>query len=251
MTQPSISDYTHYQYREEYWEKTDRRYENAIEHVTLQKFLQKIPSPISSLLDLGCGFGRLFPAYQDYADEFILFDYSQELLDDAQKRIQTSKKIQFIQGNAYELPFLSGSIDCVVTIRTLHHFVDIDQLLNQVSRVLKPHGYFILEIPNKRHVVSILRYLLRRDLHNPFSLEPHVLGKTFLNFHPRYMMNLLEKNGFQMIYARNTSFFRHPLIKKWIPYPILVKMDLVFQELFSFLNLTPSIYLLCQKSESF
>lgn len=248
MTQPAISDYAHYNYQEEYWVKHDRRYENAVEHATLQKCLQKVSVSLKSLMDLGCGFGRLFGAYEAFADDFVLFDYSQELLIQARQSIQTSKKIQFIQGNAYQLPFLPDTFDAVVTIRTLHHFEDINALFEQVSRVVKLNGYFILEIPNKRHLVSIIRFLLGKNSFNPFFLEPVRLGQTFLNFHPDSIKRLLNKNGFKVIYSRNTSFFRSTFIKKWIPYFILVKMDLVFQKLFSFLNLTPSIYLVCQKS---
>lgn len=247
---PKISDYANYNYQEEYWKKVDRRYENTVEQKTLQLLLRKIPKTIQNIIDIGCGFGRLFPAYSPFAKSIILFDYSQDLLNQAKASIKTKKSVQFIQGNAYEMPFPDAAVDCAVTIRTLHHFVDTAAFLQEVHRIVKPGGYFIFEVPNKRHIVQIMRYFLKKTEISPFTLEPHVLSETFLNYHPEYIHALLKRIGFTVICSTNTSFFRHPIFKKVIPYIILVWSDRLFQILFSWLNLTPSIYLLCQKKGS-
>jgi ubiquinone/menaquinone biosynthesis C-methylase UbiE len=247
MNTPKVSDYKNYDYKSEYWEKIDRRYENFLERVVLSQFLAKLPVKPSVLMDLGCGFGRLFPVYEPFAEQFILFDYSADLLKQAQEAIKPAKKVQFVNGNAYALPFEVNSIDCIVSIRTLHHFTDPKALFNQVYQVLKPGGCFIMEIPNKRNILQILRFILGRSKHNPFSLQPLALGDTFLNFHPAYIKNILKEQGFNLVYQRSLAFFRHPALKRFVPYKLLVRLDLVCQFFFSFLNLTPSIYLLLQK----
>ncbi len=241
---PKICNYRNYNYQKEYWEKVDRRYEHAIETATLKKLLEKIP-PIKKLIDIGCGFGRLYPVYQHKAEKIILFDYCQELLDSAKNTIGNKKNIEFIQGNAYEMPFKNNTIDLGISIRTLHHFIEPEKFIKEVKRILKPGGYFIFEIPNKRNFKQILKFLFLQAKTNPFDEKKYFLNEVFVNYHPNLIKRILKENGFTINQTLNTSFLRIGFVKKFVPLPILMKFELFLQKYFSFLNLSPSIYVLC------
>ena len=245
--QIKVCDYSHYNYKKEYWQNIDRRYEQLIETRTLQKLLKLIPN-VNTLMDLGCGFGRLFPCYEHKAENFILADYCKDLLKEARETIKSNKHILFLNANAYELPLVDQEVDLIISIRTLHHFIQPQDLIKEVSRVLKTNGYFIFEIPNKRNLKQILKFCIKKSKTNPFSEDIYFLNEVFVNFHPKLIKRYLAENGLIIKKSLNTSFFRISLFKKIVPLPVLVMLDAACQKLFSFLNLSPSIYLLCQKT---
>ncbi len=241
-----ICDYAGYDYKKEFWEKVNRLYEDQCERKTLVKLIKKTSPPVQTLMDAGCGFGRLFDTYEPYSKNFILLDYAEHLLEQA---MQTHKNenIRFIQGNLLDLPLKPETVDLILTVRTLHHLQNPLQFFKEVNRVLTKEGYFIFEIPNKRHALNILRFITGKTAHNPWSKTPLVLKETFLNYHPDTLYTLLKSAGFKKVHSLNTSFFRSSFLKKHLPTSFLVSLDLLFQSLFSWTNLTPSIYVLAQK----
>ncbi len=245
MATPDVSDYTGYDYKQEYWQQVNRQYEHQVESLTLNQLLRQFPV-FERLLDAGCGFGRLFPAYAERARSFILMDYSADLLAQAKSDIQSSV-VTYVQGNLYEIPLPDRSVDAVVTIRTLHHFQKPESLISQFHRVLLPGGILIMEIPNKRHWINILRFVFGNRNDNPFSKAPLVHSKTFLNFHPDFIFSLLKESGFDILHVRSTSFFRSPLLKKFIPTTLLVRLDLIIQHVFCRPLLTPSIFVVAKR----
>lgn len=51
--------------------------------------------------------------------------------------------LEFVQGDAGDLPFPSGSFDRVINVEASHCYPDLPKFLAEVSRVLKPGGYFL------------------------------------------------------------------------------------------------------------
>ncbi len=239
-----ICDYAGYDYKKEFWEKADRAYEDACERRTLTKLLKKVPRA-DTLLDAGCGFGRLFPTYQPFGDQILLMDYALNMLQQAKSELP--KSVHYVSGNLMALPFQSETVNTVVSIRTLHHVTRPEDFFSDVARILKPGGAFIMEIPNQRHILNILRFLSGRLKQNPFSKTPIRYRDAFINFNPSAIYPLLQQAGFQIAAKRSTSFFRHRFFKKWLPTSLLVGLDSFFQALFSPLSLTPSLYILCRK----
>ncbi len=246
---PIISDYTNFDYQTDFWGDGSRIYEDTCEKRSIEKLLSTIPKQ-ETLLDAGSGFGRLFPAYEKHASNFILLDYAKHLLAEAKKNIKTEKQIQFIQGSFYKIPLEKQSITSVISIRTLHHINEPKLFFKEVFNVLKPGGYFIFEIPNKRHIKNILKFITGNLSENPFSLPPLKYNDTFINYHPKHITILLQKQGFTIKKSINTSFFRLPLLKKYIPVKILCYLDNIAQKYLSRFNLMPSIFILAKKHDN-
>lgn len=242
-----ISDYKDYDYKTDYWVNEDRSYENTVEQNTVERLVKSCKNQ-DTITDIGCGFGRLFPSYQPHTKNQILIDYAQHLLDQAQKELRHTQNTQFIQGNMYELPLDDTSVDIALSIRTLHHLQTPEVFFNELHRILKPGGIAILEIPNKRNILTILRFLIGRSKFNPFSKAPYAHSDTFINFHPNSIISDLKTSGFSVKKTLNTNFFRHPLFKKLLPNTVLVTLDRLCQLFLSRLNLSPSIILKVEKS---
>lgn len=239
MSPAPISDYSNFDYKTEYWIKANRNYENRCEQDLLRRLLDALP-PIDCLVDVGGGFGRLAPIYMPRSKVPVLVDFALHQLLDARRT--HSGMLNCVNANFYYLPFQTNSIDVAITVRTLHHVVDLPAFIQEIGRIVKPGGHFVFEIPNQRHAVQILRYLLRRDTRNPFLNKPIIRGETFYNYHPRYVSELLTQNGFQINQMISTSFFRSSLLKRFVPVEALVRLDQILQRLFSRVWLTPSIF---------
>ena len=104
-TQRKISDYAGYDYKMSFWEDVDRRYEDMSEQRGIRVLLNKIKGRVDRLLDLGCGFGRLYPVYRHKSVDCYLLDYSEDLIRQAQDSLGSKEAIHYVQGDFYSIPF--------------------------------------------------------------------------------------------------------------------------------------------------
>ncbi|NDD67197.1 class I SAM-dependent methyltransferase [bacterium] len=239
------SNYDHYDYKSSFWGNGKRAYEHGVESRLIQNLLSRHGVKGAHIGDIGCGFGRLFPSYEPFAQSVTLLDYSHDMLAQARASIQTKKPIQFVQGNALSIPLPDAELDACISIRTLHHLEEYDVFLSELCRVTKPGGLVIFEIPNYRHIKNIVLYALGRA-ENPFQHRIHQLGNRFVNFHPDLIYRTLERVGLQRIETVNGSFFRSEWVKRTVPTPWLIRLDQVAQRCLSWTDLTPSIYCVCR-----
>ncbi|KKQ94925.1 MAG: hypothetical protein UT66_C0004G0026 [candidate division CPR2 bacterium GW2011_GWC1_39_9] len=97
------------------------------------------------VLDIGCGNGR-FLNYQEADINYYGVDPSSKLLEIAKKKHQ---KAIFKKGDFLNLPFGDNFFDIVVSIAAYHHVPSVNlriKALNDVKRVLKKDGLFILTV---------------------------------------------------------------------------------------------------------
>ncbi len=103
--------------------------------------------PGSSVLDIGCGTGRVRQVLPDNLD-YTGLDNSSELLEVARRRYPNNK---FIQADALKLPFEDKLFDAILLIAVVHHFLnkkDRLTVLQEARRVLKPGGRLYLSVWN-------------------------------------------------------------------------------------------------------
>jgi ubiquinone/menaquinone biosynthesis C-methylase UbiE len=100
-----------------------------------------------NVLDLGCGTGNLTVAFllESMADNSIGLDISLGMLQAAKKKIS----VPFVVGSALSLPFHEASFDYCVGDAVLHHIVDTEACLQEISRVLKPYGMATFNEPSR------------------------------------------------------------------------------------------------------
>ena len=112
-----------------------------------------------TLLDLDCGTGLLLEQIYDRLPEVKAtgFDYGLERLEVAKERFK-DKDINLDFGQAINLPYKDNSFDIVVSTTTFHHYQQPKKVLNEVYRVLKPGGTFII---GDTYMSSVLKYLNR------------------------------------------------------------------------------------------
>ncbi len=237
-----------------YWQ--DRVYEHKAEVIAISSFLAKIKT-VTSLLEVGAGYGRLTSSYFHRAKKIILTDPSAKLLSIA-KDERHSNKLHFVHCSVEKLcnKVKNNAIDLIIMVRVLHHINDIKATFDTVHSVLKPRGYFILEFANKLHLKSVLKELLKgnftvfydifpKDVRSRKSIKKHTIG--FKNYHPGYILDILENCGFEIIEIRSVSNVRSTFLKKYIPVEVLCSIEKYFQTILSHIYFGPSTFVLVRK----
>jgi len=243
------SDYESYDYRE-FWEDNKRLYEDKAERLALRKLLSGVDKDNKLFFDIGCGYGRLFSEYKDFAT-IVLIDYSIKNLRNAKSKIKKFLKndskrlssIHFIAADAASLPFRSNCADTILTVRVVHHLYNPEKYFNEVARILRDKGLYFLEFANKRNLKNILRFLIGKMDASPFNLVPSQIGETILNFHPKYIISFLKDRNFTVEKLISVSNFRLNLLKKITGIKTLIFFERIYQRFFSFALLGPSILL--------
>ena len=93
--------------------------------------------------------------YQHVPDDFDISDYLINKFNESARLIDFRKSFfatlllwgKFIEMNAENLIFQNNSFDTVSISHSLHHITNVDKVLSEMMRVLKPNGYFIVQEP--------------------------------------------------------------------------------------------------------
>ncbi|KQQ47224.1 SAM-dependent methyltransferase [Duganella sp. Leaf126] len=102
------------------------------------------PGPV--VLDLGCGAGHASFAVAPVAASVTAFDLAPEMLAVVAGAAREKGLHQIVtrQGNVASLPFADASFCMVMTRFSAHHWHDVPAALQEVRRVLKPGGTFVV-----------------------------------------------------------------------------------------------------------
>ena len=99
------------------------------------------PNRGDTALDICCGSGDVAAMLADRVGKtgtVMGVDFAEEMLDYAGQRHLTYGNIQWIPGDALELPIADETIDCATMSYGLRNVVDIPKAFQELYRVLKP-----------------------------------------------------------------------------------------------------------------
>jgi len=119
---------------------------------SLVKFFKERVGEVKNknILDVGFGSGGVAVAFNQAGAIVYGVDVEPELKDIAERNAVFNKaKANFIIYDGLRLPFDNDFFDHIVSFSVLEHVSFPDKLLNEIFRVLKPGGKFLLTLPNK------------------------------------------------------------------------------------------------------
>jgi len=132
-------------YAPHYDEKLD--YLDSFEKRKLVELMDNLGG--KKVLDIGCGTGRIIPDLLDKNAIVTGADISTEMLKIAQEKFP---KVNFVEADIRKLPFKDDSFDFVIAAFVIVHLkqVELENAFDEVYRVLKPGGKFILTNINQK-----------------------------------------------------------------------------------------------------
>src|SRR6187431_2242754 len=117
--------------------------------------------PASRVVDLGCGSGVFTDVLQRRGYRCCGVDLSPKLIEVARAKF---RDVEFVEGDAEQLPFADASFDGVLLSGLVHHLPDPFRCAAEVFRILRPGGRFVAFDPNR---MNPFMYLYR-DRSSPF-----------------------------------------------------------------------------------
>lgn len=163
--------------KESFWNAEAFMWSRKIEKETRASIAQELQFLAKGKnLDLGCGAYSYIPS--------IGFDISPQMLK------LNDRCTRKVQGDIEEkLPFKDKSFDSVTALFVLNYVQNYSQLLQEIKRILKPKGIFVM-------VLSAARI-------NEWQRQ-----KQAINFSVRKWKQIVEKEGFKVnLYQKNKMWF--------------------------------------------
>lgn len=145
-----------------------------------------------AVLDLGCGNGNILAQLAAGTDAALYgLDLSENMIREAAKRL--GDKVSLNIGDAKSLPYAEDSFDLVICNASFHHYPEPEIVLDEVKRVLKKGGVFLLGDPTAPFwYLKFLNWSLQKGDSGDFK----IYGK-------REIRKLLEGRGFLFTNWRN------------------------------------------------
>ncbi|MFA5133975.1 MAG: methyltransferase domain-containing protein [Patescibacteria group bacterium] len=165
-----------------------------------------------SVLDIGCGNGRLYKYLNNELRvtnyEYVGVDQSEELIKIAKKNNSGGK---FKTADVFNLPFEAKAFDVVAGIAFLHHIPGQElreRVLKEIFRVLKPGGIVFLTNWNLFQIKLIRKYKLSifdfyfehagldaGDFWIPFQKQ----NRYYHHFKKKELIGLAKEFGFKVL----------------------------------------------------
>lgn len=187
-----------------------------------------LPSGTEKLLDLGCGDGGFIFSAQDKFKEFYGVDVSPLVIQHAKSRTEertNCDNVHFYNCDLDEsLPFEDSFFDAISCISVLEHVVNPPAVLDEVHRVLKLGGTFVLQVPNFAWMPYRFQLLIGR-LPKTGGVYLGADWEHLHNFTTSVLFNLVTPKGFELKTTLCSGIFAK--YRRW--YPSTLGADLVMK----------------------
>jgi len=187
---------------DQYWQNKNQI---SPENQRVKKAIQVL-SGGQRLLDIGCGDGNLGASLTGRYAEVFGVDIAAKAVE-----LARAKGVNAIQLNLneYPLPYPDLFFDSVTLLSVLQYFYDIESVLAECHRVLRPEGEILLSSPNMRAFWRLYRLTFQgRFPRTSIDLTGYD-GGALHYFCYQNMVELLEQRGFKVILGRGIFCLPH------------------------------------------
>ncbi len=128
-------------------------------------FDRHVAWPGKAVLDLGCAGGFMAEALAKKGAEITGIDPAAQAI--AAARAHAAREglaIRYDVGVGEALPYGDGAFDCVVCVDVLEHVADLQRVMAEVARVLKPGGMFLYDTINRNWMARLATITVAEDI---------------------------------------------------------------------------------------
>jgi len=158
--------------------------------ITRRKLYKAVQENISflkgTMLDFGCG-QKPYKSIIE-VDRYVGMDIEESGHDHSNEDIDV-----YYDGKT--IPFEDNYFDSVFTTEVFEHVFNLDEMLQEISRVMKPKAHLVLTVP--------------------FVWDEHEIPYDFGRYTSFGMRHLLEKHGFEVVVSRKTSNYVETITQLW------------------------------------
>ena len=175
--------------------RAEGRLKNAWVVESLRQSCPDLLSGRGSLLDVGCGGGFLSLELARQGVTTIGLDFSESTLEAARQRARQDAPqapLSYVHGDAYALPFAADSFTAVTCMDFLEHVSEPQRVIAEISRVLKPGGYFYFHTFNRNRLAQVV---VIKGLEWFVRNTPPQLHVYELFIQPRELQSWMTTNG--------------------------------------------------------
>lgn len=171
------------------------------------------PKIQGNTLDLGCG-SKPYESLFTYTKSYIGVD-----VKCSGHNHKNSKVDHYYDGKT--LPFSSHSFDSVVSFEVLEHIFNIDEIFNEIHRVLKPNGIVLISIP--------------------FAWDEHEIPHDFARYTSYGILHIFQNHGFDVLELKKTTTYVLAVFQMFIAYLYqhVAPKNLLFSKTFQLLLIFP------------
>jgi 2-polyprenyl-6-hydroxyphenyl methylase/3-demethylubiquinone-9 3-methyltransferase len=147
-----------------------------------------------SVLDLGCGGGFMAEPLARQGAHVIGVDPSAPAIAAAKRHAEEGAlPIDYRVGTGEQLPVADGAVDIVLCVDVLEHVRDLDAVIGEIRRVLKPGGLFLFDTINRTWLSKLVIVILGEIV---LRLGPRGTHDPALFIRPEELRAKLEQQGF-------------------------------------------------------
>jgi ubiquinone biosynthesis O-methyltransferase len=183
----------------DHWWDGSRRWLRALENLVparLSYFDQFVNWQGARVLDVGCGGGFMAEAMAGRGAQVTGIDPAARAIAAAMAHAQAQGlAIHYAEGGGEALHFPDQSMDVVVCVDVLEHVTDLDRVLHEIGRVLKPGGVFCFDTINRNPLASLVIVLLGERVLRIVPPGTHDARKFI---RPKELAEKLQAQGFEI-----------------------------------------------------
>ena len=143
-----------------------------------------------NILDFGCG-AKPYAQYFTHADEYMGLDIEKS------GHIHTDEQID-VYYDGKVIPFDENHFDAVFSSEVFEHIFNLEEVLTEIQRVLKPGGKLLFTCP--------------------FAWPEHEVPYDFARYSSFGIKAVIERNGFKVVEQHKTGNFFEVIMQYWIFY---------------------------------
>jgi 2-polyprenyl-6-hydroxyphenyl methylase/3-demethylubiquinone-9 3-methyltransferase len=162
------NDLTIYDSVAEHWWSDEIRWVRTLKNLVpgrLAWFDRHLDWQGCDVLDLGCAGGFMAEALARRGAQVTGIDPAADAIQAARAHARTSGlRIAYDVGVGESLPYDTASFDAVVCVDVLEHVADLNRVLSEVARTLRPGGVFLFDTINRNPLARLATITVAEDI---------------------------------------------------------------------------------------
>ena len=192
------NDLTIYDTYADKWWSDDIRWVRTLKNLVpgrLKHFDRLIDWQGKDVLDLGCAGGFMAEAMAKRGANVTGIDPASDAISAARQHAKAEGlRIGYDVGVGEALPYDSASFDAVVCVDVLEHVTDLQKVLQEVARCLRPGGLFLFDTINRNPIARLATITVAEDI---LRLLPRGTHDPAMFIKPRELRSAMQVAGLE------------------------------------------------------